>query len=201
MEQIVERKKDMIQWIQPYIEEHFSDSCRMIQEELEAHGDMIWNELRGIMCEILTRVERLQKQHIKSGVKYFVFSLLNCSIYLGKIELRIDALDDSFYLDEQEVAGYYYPQFLQDKYWKGLERLYQKVTEKFVRIQNYELQDINVVYAQYYSSIMFRMLESLGSLIMKTIIESGVSIAEDLKILYGQYMDKAAVVYKGYERQ
>ena len=66
-----------------------------------------------------------------------------------------------------------------------------------MRIQNYELQDINEAYAQYYSSIMFRMLESLGGLIMKTITESGVCIADDLKILYGQYMDKAAVVYKG----
>lgn len=197
MEQIVERKKDIIQWIQPYIEEHFSDSCKMIQEELEAHGDMIWNELRGIICEILTHVDELQKQYNKDEIKYFVFSLLNCSIYLGRIEFRIDALDDSFYLDEQEAAGYYCPRFLQDKYREGLDYFYQEVTEKFVRIQNYELQDINEVYAQYYSSIMFRMLESLGSLIMKTIIESGVCIAEDLKILYGQYMDKAAVVYKG----
>lgn len=183
--------------MQPCIKEHFYNSCKMIQEELEAHGDMIWKELRDIISEILARIDELQKQYNKGGIKYFVFSLLNCSIYLGRIEFRIDALDDSFYLDEQEAAGYYCPQFLQDKYREGLDCFYRKVTEKFVRIQNYELQDINEVYAQYYSSIMFRMLESLGGLIMKTITESGVCIADDLKILYGQYMDKTAVVYKG----
>lgn len=197
MEQVFERKEELLQWLQPYIEEHFSDSCQAIQEELEAHGDMIWNELRDIISEILARADKLQKQHNSGGIKYFVFSLLNCSIYQGKIEFRIDALDDSFYLDEQEVTGYYCPRFLQDKYREGLDCFYQKVTEKFVRIQNYELQDINEEYAQYYSSIMFRMLESLCEHIMKTIMESGVCMADDLKILYGQYMDKAAVVYKG----
>lgn len=197
MKQVFERKEELLQWLQLYIEEHFSDSCRMLQEELEAHGDMIWKELRDIICEILTRVDELQKQHNKDGIKYFVFSLLNCSIYQGRIEFRIDALDDSFYLDEQEAEGYYCPRFLQDKYREGLDCFDQKVTEKFVRIQNYELQDINEAYAQYYSSIMFRMLESLGGLIMKTVAESGVCIADGIMILYGQYMDQAAVVYKG----
>ena len=67
---MIERKNDIFQWIQPYIEKHFSDSCQAIQEELEARGDMIWNELRDIICEILTRADELQKQHNKDRINY-----------------------------------------------------------------------------------------------------------------------------------
>ena len=37
-------------------------------------------------------------------------------IYLDNLGMRIDALDDSFYLDEQESEEYYHPVFLQERY-------------------------------------------------------------------------------------
>lgn len=39
------------------------------------------------------------------------------------------------------------------------------------------------------------MVESLAELIMKEIAESGVKITDRFKILYGGYMDQAAIVH------
>ena len=111
--------------------------------------------------------------------------------------MRIDLLDDSFYLDEQETATYYYPDFLQEKYVEDLNVLQKKAGEKFVRLQNYERIDIKREYSGFYQSILFRMIESLTEVILELITDYEVLAKEDFKIIFGEYMDSAKVLHEG----
>ena len=60
--------------------------------------------------------------------------------FLDRLELRIDALDDGFYLDTQEASAHYHADFLQDRFLQDLIFLYEKAAEKFIRIQHFELR-------------------------------------------------------------
>ena len=64
-----------------------------------------------------------------------------------------------------------------------------------MRIQAHELFDVNEEYIKFYYSVMYKMLGSVSELIMETIEKSGILIADDLKIIYGEYMDKATILY------
>ena len=58
-----------------------------------------------------------------------------------------------------------------------------------------QLFDVNEEYIKFYYSVMYKMLGSVSELIMETIEKSGILIADDLKIIYGEYMDKATILY------
>ena len=84
------------------MEECFQKSCNSIQTGLECYANDIWAELRSSINECLNHAVAMQEQQIKGNLQYLVFSFMQYGIYLDNLEMRIDALDDSFYLDEQE---------------------------------------------------------------------------------------------------
>lgn len=197
MEQIAERREQISQYLRPYMEECFRKSCDSIQTELYYHASEIWGGLRCSINECLNHAGAMQQQQNKGKLQYLVFSFLQCGIYFERLELRIDLLDDSFYLDEQETATYYYPDFLQEKYVEDLNVLQKKAGEKFVRLQNYERIDIKREYSGFYQSILFRMIESLTEVILELITDYEVLAKEDFKIIFGEYMDSAKVLHEG----
>lgn len=195
MKQNHDRRPEMLQFLQPYMEEKFQESCEQIQVEIEKNGHAIWDELKEKISELLLYVNDMQKQHKKGEIKYFVCSFLRSGIYLGRLEFYIQVMDEGFYLDEQEAGIYYCPHFLQRPYLEDLDYLHKKAAEKFVRIQNYELFYINEKYTEFYYAIMYKMMESVSGLIMEMIEKSDVLIADDFKIIYGEYMDSATALY------
>ena len=187
MKQYHDRRPEMLQFIRPYMEERFQESCRHIQVQIEKNGYAIWSELKEKINELL---------HRKNGkIKFFVCSFLRYSLYLERLEFYIHIMDEGFYLDEQETGIYYCPQFLQELYLDDLNYLYKKAAEKFMQIQDYELFDIKEEYTEYYYSFMYHMMESVSGLIMEVIAENGSLIADDFKIIYGEYMGNATVLY------
>lgn len=188
MKQYHDRRPEMLQFTQPYLEQRFQESCRQIQIEIEKNGHAIWSELKEKINELLP--------HKNGEIKYFVCSYLRCSLYPERLEFYIHVMDEGFYLDEQETGIYYCPQFLQELYLDDLNYLYKKATEKFMQIQDYELFDIKEEYTEYYYSFMYHMMKSVSSLIMEVIVESGCLIADGFKIIYGEYMGNATVLYK-----
>lgn len=195
MEQLFDRKEEILQWMQPYMEERFRESCQIIQKKLELNGHEIWEELKTIIIEILAYANALQKKKQKERIKYISFSFLNYCTYFDRLEYRLDMMDDSFYLDMQETTGYYNPQFIQDRFLEDLEYFYQQMAKEFVRIQDYERMDIRWECVKFYDSIIFKMIESLRPLIIKMMIESGVLLADGFKIIYGEYMDRGTILY------
>lgn len=197
MEQIVDRRNQIYQFLKPYMEECFLESCNLLNTELDCHAKEIWREMKKCICECLSHVNDLQKQQKKGKIQYLVFSFLQYGIYLGSLEMRIDILDDGFYLDEQEVAGYYHPVFLQERNIEDINFLQKKVRERFIRLQNYELIDIGKEYAGLYQSILYRMIESQIGIIMETISDSEVIVADEFEIIFGEYMNRARLLYGG----
>lgn len=103
-------------------------------------------------------------------------------------------LDDEGYLDEQEAAGYYCPQLLHTDYLSGIECLRGQASKKYIRLQEHELFEINKEYATFYNTLICKMIESLCGMIMGAVVESGIKVAEDFKIVFREYMDKAIVL-------
>ncbi|GEM_PF-6249820 len=195
MKQAYDRREVILQWIQPHMEECFRESCQKIQKKLEDMGNVMWAELRGIIQEVLQRTADMQRQGQKGEIAYVVCSFLQGSIYINRLLLRIETLDEGLYLDDQEAAGYYCLQLLQDYYQEDMKLLYQKVYDEFVRAQEYELEEISQAYAEYYNALICNILQSLGRLILRTVSESGICLTDDFQIVYGEYMGEATVLW------
>ncbi len=194
MTQFYDRKEEIAQWLQPYMDERFGESCQVMQEVIDKHGREIWEELRTVILDILTRAASLQQQHRKGRIKYLAVSLMNYSLYAHRMDYRLDLLDGGFYLDEQEAAGYYCPSYIQDRYRSDLEYFHDRIVTEFKRSQEYEMQDVDVEYSKLYDAVIYKMIESMSELIMKTIQKSGVYLTEDFKMIYGEYTDRAVIL-------
>lgn len=195
MKQEYDRREEILQWMQPHMEDCFRKSCREIQEKLEDMGNEMWDELRGRIQEVLLCTTDMQRQNRKGKIAYVVCSFLQYSGCLSRLLLRIETLDEGLYLDNQEAAGYYCPQLLQEHYHKDLELLYQKAYEEFVRVQEYELEEISQAYVEYYDALIYNILQSVSILILRTVSESGICLSDDFQIIYGKYMGEAAVLW------
>lgn len=189
------RKKEIEKYLLHQIEECFRCTCRLIQRDVDSCGRQIWKELKEKIDEVLQLTSDLQKQNKKGSIQYLVFNFLRNSTSRDKLSLYIQTLDDSFYLDEQETAVYYYPSFLQDKYVDDLSCLYRKAEEKFIRLQSYELTSIKELYTEFYFSIVFSLIQQLSELIIKEVIMSNIQVTDSFKIIYGEYMDQAIVIF------
>ena len=167
----------------------------MCSSDLEVHGIDVWNELKSAIDEVLISVRKEQEKNQKNDIQYLAFGFLISSLCMDKLEFRIDAFDDSFYLDKKETASSYIPEFLQSLYQNDLSQLYIEAGRKFVRMQEIEQFSIKKYYACYYEAVIYRMLENLSRLIMQHIVERGIGMTDDFKIICGKFMDKAVGLY------
>ncbi|MGN0244675.1 MAG: hypothetical protein ACI4DK_01770 [Lachnospiraceae bacterium] len=170
--------------------------CDEFQSEIERDGGKIWNEIKEILDEVSEKIVMGQRQGKKGKIKYLSLNFLQLSSYTNKLQWYITAFDENFYIDEQDVGIYYSPTCLNDKYLYELEYMNKILRQKYIRIQNYEWDTIKIVYAVYYDSIMRVLLENLSEMMMEYIVTSDICISDEFLILYGQYMDKAKILYE-----
>jgi len=123
------------------MEQLFQDSCRAVQTILDTDSRKIWEYFQAAVCECLEKTKSLQQQNQKGILHYLAFSPMQYAPFLDRLELRIDALDDGFYLDTHEASAHYYADFFQDRFQEDLAFLYEKAAEKFIRIQHFEQVD------------------------------------------------------------
>ena len=196
MEKEQRKRIEMIPYLQDAMEETFQCTCREIQTVLDTDACRIWRGFHDAVCECLKAAGALQRQRQKGSLNYLAFSMMRHALWLDRLELRIDALDDTFYLDTAEASAQYRADFLQDRFRKDLVCLYEKARSRFIRIQNNELVQIRQAYAEYYYSLLFCMTEFLTGLIWETAAGSGTETADGFRIICGGYMDKAVILYR-----
>lgn len=196
MIQINDRKEKIFEYLRSYMEECFYKSCQNIQTEIEYNAAEIWHAHRCKLLELLKNVDTIQKEQKKGDLQYLVFNFLRSSIYSNQLELYLDALDSGFYLDVHETSVHYKLDFLIKFFLNDLELIHKIAEEEFVRLQSYELFEVKERYADFYSALICKILESQKNLIMDVVLESGIGITNNFQILYGEYMGNAVTLYK-----
>ena len=189
------REKEIILFLQPYMEECYLKTCLAVQKWLDNQAEAVWEELENAIRKVLYRAGEQQKLG-KGDIQYLAFSFMRYGVCGDEPEIFIEALDDAFYLDERETACCYFPVFLKDRFREDCGILYRKAGESFVRLQDYELEEIRKWYADYYSSILFRMLQGLAELTVGAVRGSGIPTTDRFTVIYGEYMGQAAVLYR-----
>lgn len=194
MNKLIDRGEDILLYLQPYMEECFHNSCQVLQKDIEKQGIEVWDQLKNAVHEVLQLSREAQNENQKGAIQYLVFSFLKSGVYMDKLMVYIECLDDGFYLDQQETAKMFEFSFLQKQYMEDIFLLHKKVKEKFIRLKNYELMEIQLEYAYFYSSLIYEMMKNLSDLLMQEIEKSEVNITGKFRILYGEYIETAAVV-------
>ena len=62
MKEKYDRREEILQSMQPYMEERFQESGSSIQKKLEEQGDEFWNGMRGKIERVFVQVKNLQER-------------------------------------------------------------------------------------------------------------------------------------------
>lgn len=197
MKQYNRRKEQMVEALEPFMNELFSQSCRELQKIFEKIGHQEWDRLEKVLKEVLAIGKQMQEEENKGEIHYVIFSFLQYAPKVRQLGVKINLLDHDFYLDEQECEGYYFPDILQKKYREDIEILQKELSRRFIRLQKYEILQIEVRYAKYYQYICGHMLKSMSKHVMELMSQHELTISDNVVFLYGEYMDKAVVLYQG----
>ena len=195
MSKLINREEDILLYLQPYMEERFQSACQILQKDIEKQGADIWEQLKNAVHEVLKLSKEAQNRQQKGAIQYLVFSFLKSGIYMDKLLLHLECLDDSFYLEQQETSKIFELSFLQKQFMEDLTFLHKTIQRKFIRLKKYELMEIGIKYADFYNSLIFKMINSLFSLLMQEIKNNNISVTDHFKILYGEYLENATVIY------
>ena len=188
------RIPEVMDRMQPVMEAYFREACIFFQQTVDCSGDKIWENVKSAVGEALQKAVSLQKEGRKGKLQYLCFSFMEYGSLLDRPEIRIDALDEGFYLDEQEAAAEFVPDFWQERYREDIHRLDKEIGKAFIRVQNYERMEMRKVYMGYYYLALFGMLQSMAERIMETVQESGVGITGRFMMLGGKYMDEGVLL-------
>ncbi|MCM1425645.1 MAG: hypothetical protein NC118_03490 [Eubacterium sp.] len=166
-------------------EERFKESCIGIQKELEMQWDILENEIVGIIGQLMADANEMNRKGVKGIGKYLIISHLYSSFLAGSYEYRIDILDEDMYMDIQECSAYWTPSILIPYIEKDYEYLKKVMREKFIRLREYEIKEIERNYQFYYHSLVYEIFLN---------IKKSTALFENYKLLYGEYMGGAIMV-------
>lgn len=135
-----------------------------------------------------------QESRIKT-LHYLSIQPLRVGIRMNKLMFRVQVMEDTFYLGKRDIVEYYYPDAFQKRYNDNAAQLYQETRKKMIRMQPYEWSEVRNQYAKKYITWVYLMIQDSVPFIVECLEKSNVKISEDFKILFGEYMDRAVLLY------
>lgn len=186
---------DIEKCLKLYMEERFLHTCVKIQKVYDMEKEGIKAHISESFRDVRDKAIALQNQGKKGRLAYWIISKQRTSLLEGRICLRIESLDNKFWLDEEEAAAEYYPLFLEDSWNSDLEYFSIKLKEKYIRIQKYQLDVVKNVYASYYYSILFKLLCAVIKDILCDIGLRGEWMENKHKVIFGEYMGEGIVIF------
>ncbi|SNS15353.1 hypothetical protein SAMN05446037_100516 [Anaerovirgula multivorans] len=145
--------------------------------------------------EVFTKATELQNEEKKGPIAYIVISFLRTRIIEEDYQLRIDLYDEMFYLDKVECSGYWKVDFVFQYLHEDIELFKEKIEEYIEKIQDNSYELIKKDYAAIYNYFLYEYLKKNIKLLLETEEYQSLNKTEDLKIGFGEYMDKVDIIY------
>lgn len=163
-------------------QKRFAESCQEIQRELEKKWDRLEEELRVLLEQLAWKAKAMHQDGRKGMGKYLMISHLYSSFLSGSYEYRIEILDENMYLDQQECCDYWSPSILIPYIEGDHEYLRKAMSERYVRLREYESAKVIRDYQFFYHSLVFEIFSHL---------KERIEILNDYQLLYGEFMGEA----------
>lgn len=176
-----QKGKELAEELDSYVKSHFEE---LIEKFVRCFADY---------CSYITE---MQQQGKKNKIAYIHFSVLRTNIMLKKHEIRIDAFDENWYMDNEECS-YCYPV---NEVYSYLEKYSDIILDLWRNAQG--INDLGDVYKRIFkeSNIYLFYIAELIRIGMKRVIHTkeykSVEKADCFIVGVGGFMDRFDILYK-----
>ncbi|OOM07384.1 hypothetical protein [Clostridium saccharobutylicum] len=181
-----EEKYVINQWVYKFLE---------VDEMYKSDKAAIEEKLISTFEEVCNKAVQLQEKRLKGEIKYVYISLLRTSILENKGEYRIDLYDENWFLDKQETSVNIDLNFVYVPLFDFINELKEKKHEYGRTITDMDIESIVLREILKFHILVVEFLRDIVKKFITVPSYENMKKSSDIKILAGEYMDEAEIIY------
>lgn len=172
------------------------DSMQELMAGYKSREDTCLQELSGALQQLVDLTVRRQKEGTKGKVCYIGICYCRSSIFTNIHEMKLDAYGEEIYLDGEECSMYWEPGFIFNYYQRDMQYFRTLIRKVIPRVRTWEIQQYGEGYWMNYVYILSEFLRQKLPEAMGRISMEGLLKDEKLRVFFGEYMGRGAVLYE-----
>lgn len=187
------RAEQFVEMAEKYFEVRFKESQEKIYRDFEERRTEVYQNFVNVIYEGIAQCQQMSKK-----VKYIIISILESSTMTKSYDLQVAFYDEKIYADDTPVYVYWKPMLAFSKLEEDMAFFKQIVSEKEVRVKDYEMDIIREKYLiNHYFFILLFLLQIVPDLFAND--KQCSSIKNDFQVMFGRYMEKTILIYQSGE--
>lgn len=187
------RAEQFVKVAEKYFETRFKGSQETIYRDFTVRRMEVYQNFANVVHEGIMQCQQKSKK-----VKYIIISILESSTLTKSYDLQVAFYSEKIYADDMPIYVYWKPMLAFTKLEEDLAFFKQKVSEKAIRVRDYEMDLIREKYLiNHYFFILLFLLQIIPDLFVSD--EHCSSIKDDLQVMFGRYMEKTILIYQSGE--
>ena len=163
------------------------DSMQELMAGYKSREDTCLQELSGILQQLVDLTVRRQKEGTKGKVCYIGICYCRSSIFTDIHEMNLDG---------EECSMYWEPGFIFNFYQRDMQYFRTHIRKVIPRVRTWEIQQYGEGYWMNYVYILSEFLRQKLPEAMGRISMEGLLKDEKLRVFFGEYMGRGAVLYE-----
>ena len=191
----MERVEQMASLAIDIMREGLVKDIKEIMSSLDQKNQQIADEITSAVEAAIQEAGYRQKAGEKGAVSYISFSFLQSNLLIDRFAFRVDAWDGRFMLDDSEAASEWDFRTLVSCSGPDMDAVAKKVRETMVRVQNYELRELERAYRVNYFALALEVLRAALPLSVDQAKQGSVELSPEIQFTVGPYMEKQQSIY------
>lgn len=173
----------------------FQNQMPELMNEYRLHQKEILDSLYEKTLELFQQAADMQRNGNRGSINCMGICYLLSSTLTQNYELRLDLYDQEFYLDDQECCVYWMPKFIISYLEKDIQYFKKAIKTIIPRVRTYEMQVFIDGYRGNYMYLLIQFFRQMLPELIKRIEQTtDCLIAEEFRVIFGEYMGNFTVV-------
>ncbi|WP_025716316.1 hypothetical protein [Paenibacillus sp. 1-18] len=188
---LMDRDAALQDFLGKYVLEAWTGDIPLIEDYYQKHGEEIQEELLRAVETVCLKAASQQQEGNKGDIRYMYISLMRTSIMAGKVQYRIDAYDQNWFLDSVECSAMWSADFV---FQPLLNRMTEWETVKGAyarKITTMDLEQIQQIEAVKYHVLTIAFLKSMVSTLIDSKVMHAMKKAAGFTLYAGEYRDES----------
>ena len=191
----MERMEQMASLAADVLREDLVNDVKEIMSSLEQKNQQITSEIASAVGTALREAEHRQITGEKGAVSYISFSILHSYLLLDRLAFRVDAWDERFMLDDNEASSEWDFRTLVSCGGLDMDAVAKKVRETMIRVQDYELKELERAYRVNYFALAVEVLRAALPRSVDQVKRDLVELSPEVQFTVGLYMEQQQPIY------
>lgn len=191
----MERMEQMASLAADVLREELVNDVKEIMSSLEQKSQQITSEIASAVGTALREAEHRQIAGEKGAVSYISFSILQSYLMLDRLAFRVDAWDERFMLDDNEASSEWDFRTLVSCSGPDMNAVAKKVRETMIRVQDYELKELERAYRVNYFALAVEVLRAALPFSVDQVKRDSAELSPEIQFTVGPYMEQQQPIY------